>query len=79
MIEGQRGQPPELSNSQKAATKRSNLLKRKEVLEYHQRLLQTSALMRLRTNQPESKISELAPKRISHELEQINRQLSKGK
>jgi hypothetical protein len=77
MIEGQRGQPPELSNSQKAATKRSNLLKRKEELEYHQRLLQTSALMRLRTNQPESKWDELGHKQVSHELEQINRQLSK--
>ena len=46
----------------------SSLQNRKAGLEQQKALLQMSALMRLRTNQPESKLSELAHKRINQQL-----------
>jgi len=51
-----------------SVTEQPSLPNRKAELEQQKALLQMSALMRLRTNQPESKLSELAHKRISQQL-----------
>jgi len=45
---------------------------RRAELEQQLALLQMSALMRLRTGQPESKLSELAHKRINQQLEKLD-------
>ena len=52
----------------------SNSSNRKEELELQKALLQTSALMRLRTGQPESSLDELAMKRVNHQLEQLGKE-----
>ncbi len=57
-----------------SVTEQLSSSKRREELEYQKALLQTSALMRLRTGQPESKLSELAFKRINNQLEQLGKE-----
>ena len=52
-----------------SATAQSSSSKHKEELRQQKALLQMSALMRLRTNQPESKLSEIAHKRLNQQLE----------
>lgn len=57
-----------------SVTEQSNLPNRRAELEQQKALLQMSALMRLRTNQPESKLDELAHKRVNYQLEQLNKE-----
>ena len=52
-----------------SVTEQSNSSNLREELEQQKALLQTAALMRLRTNQPESKLSEIAHKRLNQQLE----------
>ena len=60
-----------------SVTEQSNLLNRRAELEQQKALLQTSALMRLRTGQQEDKLSELAHKRISQQLEKLDKEEQK--
>ena len=55
-----------------SVTEQPSLQNRRAELEQQKALLQTAALMRLRTGQPESKLSELAHKRIRQKLEKLN-------
>ena len=57
-----------------SATEQSSLSKRKAELVEQKCLLQTAALMRLRTGQPESKLDKLAHQRVDYQLEQLNRE-----
>lgn len=56
-----------------SVTEQSSLPNRKAELEQQKALLQTSALMRLRTGQQEDKLSELAHKRINQLLEKLEK------
>ena len=60
-----------------SVTEQSSLPNRKAELEQQKALLQTSALMRLRTGQQESKLSELAHKRINQQLEKLDKEEQK--
>ena len=55
-----------------SVTEQPSLQNRRAELEQQKALLQTSALMRLRTGQPESMLSELAHKRINQQLEKLD-------
>ena len=57
-----------------SATERPSSARRKAELEYQKCLLQTASLMRMRTGQPETKMDELAFKRVNHQLEQLNKE-----
>ena len=60
-----------------SVTEQSSLPNRKAELEQQKALLQTSALMRLRTGQQEDKLSELAHKRINQQLEKLDKKEQK--
>ena len=56
-----------------SVTEQQNSPNRKAELELQKALLQTSALMRQRTGQPETKLTERAFRRINAELRQLDR------
>jgi len=60
-----------------SVTEQPKLPNRRAELEYQKALLQTAALMRLRTGQREDKLSELAHKRINQQLEKLDKKEQK--
>ena len=57
-----------------SVTEQPSLPNRRAELEYQKALLQTAALMRLRTGQREDKLSELAYRRINQQLEKLDKE-----
>ena len=55
-----------------SVTEQQNSPNRKTELELQKALLQTSALMRQRTGQPETKMDDLAFKRVNAELRRLD-------